>query len=67
MLSLKQLFSEMGIYPSDEVLDELLVACGKVGQEDAISFELFARTVALLLEDSAEKGSTSSVNQEEDQ
>jgi len=54
----------MGIYPSDEMLDDLLRSCGKEGDEDAIGFELFARTVALLLEDNAEKGSTSSVNQE---
>jgi hypothetical protein len=33
---------------------------GKVDNEDAISFDLFARSVALLLEENAEKGSTSS-------
>lgn len=54
----------MGIYPSDDLLEELLKSCGKVGDEDAISFELFARTVALLLEENADKVSTSSVAQE---
>lgn len=57
----------MGIYPSDETLDELLRSCGKEGEEDEISFELFARTVALLLEDNADKVSTSSVNQQQEE
>lgn len=65
MLSLKTLFEEMGIYPTEEMLVELLNSCGKSGDEDAISFELFARSVALLLEENAEKGSTSSQQQEE--
>ena len=60
LLSLKTLFSSMGIFPSDEMLNELLIACGKIGEEDAISFDLFARSVALLLEENADKGSTSS-------
>lgn len=60
MLSLKTLFAEMGIYPNDDMLNELLRSCGKTGEEDAISFDLFARTVALLLEENAERGSTSS-------
>jgi hypothetical protein len=60
MLSLKTLFAEMGIYPTDEILDELLKSCGKETDEDEISFELFARTVALLLEENLEQGSTSS-------
>ena len=51
MLSLKTLFSEMGIFPTDEMLSELLWSCGKSDDEDAISFELFARSVALLLEE----------------
>ena len=34
MFSLKALFSEMGIYPTDELLDELLRACGKYDDED---------------------------------
>lgn len=50
----------MGIYPSDEMLNELLIACGKTGKEDVISFDLFARSVALLLEENADRGSTSS-------
>lgn len=64
-LTLKALFSEMGIFPSDELLEELLRSCGKEGDEDAISFELFARTVALLLEENADKVSTSSVAPEQ--
>ena len=61
MLSLKTLFGEMGIYPTDEMLGELLKSCGKTdADEDIISFDLFARSVALLLEENADKGSTSS-------
>jgi hypothetical protein len=60
LLSLKTLFSSMGIFPSDEMLNELLIACGKVQGDDMISFDLFARSVALLLEENAERGSTSS-------
>ena len=55
MLSLKTLFAEMGIYPTDEMLTELLKSCGKSGEEDTISFELFARSVALLLEENADE------------
>jgi hypothetical protein len=50
----------MGIFPSDEMLNELLIACGKTQGDDMISFDLFARSVALLLEENADKGSTSS-------
>ena len=60
MLTLKTLFAEMGIYPTDDMLDELLRNCGKEGDEDEISFELFARSVALLLEENLDHGSTSS-------
>jgi hypothetical protein len=60
MISLKALFGSMGIYPNDEILNELLYSCGKDNDEDVISFELFARSVALLLEENAERGSTSS-------
>lgn len=60
ILSLKTLFSSMGIFPSDDMLNELLRSCGKEGEEDIISFDLFARSVALLLEENADKGSTSS-------
>jgi len=58
--SLKQLFASMGIFPTDEMLSDLLISCGKKTDEDVISFELFARSVALLLEENAERGSTSS-------
>lgn len=51
MLSLKTLFSEMGIFPSDEMLNDLLKSLGKEVDDDEISFELFARSVALLLEE----------------
>ena len=60
MLSLKTLFAEMGIFPNDDMLNELLRSCGKSGNEDAISFDLFARSVALLLEENADHVSTSS-------
>jgi hypothetical protein len=51
----------MGIFPTDEMLEELLKSCGKTeGDYDTISFDLFARSVALLLEENIEKGSTSS-------
>lgn len=62
MESLKQLFASMGIFPSDDMLSELLQSCGKNTEDDVISFELFARCVALLLEENAERGSTSSQN-----
>jgi hypothetical protein len=42
------------------MLEELLTSIGKPPEEDAISFEFFARCVALLLEENAEKMSTSS-------
>ena len=67
MQSLKALFATMGIYPNDEMLIELLRSCGKANDEDIISFELFARSVALLLEENAEHGSTSSQNEIHDQ
>jgi len=66
LLSLKTIFQEMDIHPSEEMLNELLRSCGKLGDEDAISFELFARTVALVLEERVEKGSISSHGEEEE-
>lgn len=60
MHTLKALFASMGIFPSDDMLNELLQSCGKMNDDDMISFELFARSMALLLEENAEKGSTSS-------
>lgn len=66
--SLKALFADMQIYPTDEQLSELLETCGKSDEEDFISFELFARSVALLLEENADKVSTSSQqNADQDQ
>jgi len=62
IISLKTLFGEMNIFPSDELLQELLNTCGRgaFDHEEKISFELFARTVALLIEENADKRSTSS-------
>lgn len=46
----------------------MLVSIGRVKEEDLITFDVFARCVALMLEDQAEKVSTSSQqNVEEDQ
>ena len=58
--ALQSSFSNLGIFPSEEMLEELLTSIGKQPEEDAISFEFFARCVALLLEENAEKMSTSS-------
>lgn len=46
--------------PTDEQLEELLQTCGKSQDEEYVSFELFARAVALLLEENADKLTTSS-------
>ena len=55
-------FQNLGIIASEEMLDELLNAMGALqqDQDDLITFEVFARCVALLLEENAEKVSTSS-------
>lgn len=50
MHSLKSMFAEMGMFPSDETLNDLLKSLGKEN-DDLISFELFARSVALLLDE----------------
>ena len=42
MNSLKALFGSMGIFPTDEMLFELLKSCGKNTDDDIISFELFS-------------------------
>lgn len=50
------------------MLAELLNAMGQINnqeEEDLITFEVFARCVALLLEENAEKVSTSSHQNEE--
>ena len=60
-------FSNLGIFPSEEMLDELLSSIGKLQEDDMITFEVFARCVALLLEENADKISTSSQQNEEDQ
>ena len=60
-------FSNLGIFPSEEMLDELLTSIGKLQEDDMITFEVFARCVALLLEENADKISTSSQQNEEDQ
>ena len=54
-------FSNLGIFPSEEMLDDLLTSIGRLQTDDLITFEVFARCVALLLEENAEKAvSTSS-------
>lgn len=57
---LKMVFNQTGYNPSEERLLELLANCGKKDEEDIISFEMFARTLALTFEEEAEKISTSS-------
>ena len=48
------------------MLEELLNSMGRIKADELITFEIFARCVALLLEENAEKVSTSSQqNQEE--
>jgi Ca2+-binding EF-hand superfamily protein len=64
--ALKSSFSNLGIFPSDEMLDELLASIGKLQEDDLITFEVFSRCVALLLEENAEKVSTSSQQNVED-
>ncbi len=58
--ALKNSFSNLGIFPSEEMLDELLVSIGKLKDDELITFDVFSRCVALLLEENAEKVSTSS-------
>ena len=61
--SLKILFEKMmdvDRQPTDEQLEELLRTCGKSQDEEYVSFELFARALALLLEEPAEPITTSS-------
>lgn len=41
-------------------MEELLRTCGKTSGEEYVSFELFARAVAFLMEDAADKVTTSS-------
>lgn len=49
------------------MLDELLTSIGKLQEDELITFEVFARCVALLLEENADKISTSSQQNEEEQ
>ena len=51
ILSLKTLFNEAGFSPSDDMIQDLLKACGQKDGEDEIRFELFARCIALLIEE----------------
>ena len=44
-------FQNLGIFPEEEQLDELLVSIGKIKEEDLITFDVFARCVALMLEE----------------
>lgn len=59
-VALNSSFQNLGIFPSEEMLDELLVSIGRLQEDDLITFDVFARCVALLLEENAEKVSTSS-------
>jgi hypothetical protein len=63
--SLKILFEDMDLQPtpSDEQLEELMLTCGKHSDDEYVSFELFARAVALLIEINADKLTTSSQNE----
>ena len=67
MLSLKTLFAEMAMFPSDDALKELLKSLGKEVDDDEISFELFARSVAILLEESNNLKENSDVHAGEEQ
>lgn len=58
--ALKTSFSNLGIFPTEDMLDELLGSIGRDSEDELITFEVFARCVALLLEENAEKASTSS-------
>ncbi|CAI2370797.1 unnamed protein product [Moneuplotes crassus] len=62
MLTLKTLFSDIGIFPSDEMLNDLLKSLGKEIDDDEISFELYARSVALLLEENHHMDDNSDAN-----
>jgi len=41
----------MGFFPSDEALESLLQSCGLKDIADDIPFELFARSIALMIEE----------------
>ena len=60
--SLKILFEDMELHPAptDEQLEDLMQTCGKQSDDKYVSFELFARAVALLIENNADKMTTSS-------
>lgn len=58
--SLSAIFAGMQIFPTQEQLVAILETFGKRQDEDFVSFELFARSVALMLEEYQEKVSTSS-------
>ena len=49
------------------MLDDLLTSIGRLQTDDLITFEVFARCVALLLEENAEKAVSTSSQQNEDQ
>ena len=48
------------------MLDDLLNSIGKLQTDDLITFEVFARCVALLLEENAEKAVSTSSQQNEE-
>lgn len=58
--SLTAIFAGMQIFPTQEQLIAILETFGKREEEEYVSFELFARSVALMLEEYQDKVSTSS-------
>ena len=50
----------MQIFPTQEQLHAILETFGKRDDEEYVSFEIFARSVALMLEEFQDKVSTSS-------
>ena len=63
--SLSAIFAGMQIFPTPEQLTAILATFGKRDDEEFVSFELFARSVALMLEEAQEKASTSSQQQQD--
>ena len=58
--SLTAIFAGMSIFPTQEQLVAILETFGQREEDDYVSFELFARSVALMLEEYQDKVSTSS-------
>eukprot|EP00357_Protocruzia_adherens_P022715 CAMPEP_0115042120 /NCGR_PEP_ID=MMETSP0216-20121206/46085_1 /TAXON_ID=223996 /ORGANISM="Protocruzia adherens, Strain Boccale" /LENGTH=382 /DNA_ID=CAMNT_0002424191 /DNA_START=565 /DNA_END=1713 /DNA_ORIENTATION=- len=56
ILSLRALFAEMDLYPSDQAIDGILKKLSEGDEEEEITFEIFVRCVALLLEENLQDG-----------